>query len=309
VNRFIAFLSAAALAGAAIASAGCAPSRFGSLGPAPTGVPAAQSPAGQSPTASPSSPPGPSPGSTASATPPSRSPSAVPTPPGTITIQLWYARSGRIVPTVHTRPATLATSRLALTELTTGPSTLEAAAGLTSGLPAGTTFTIVGIDAGVERVVFPPSFYAGGQSAVRLRQAQVVYTLTQFSSVSRVSFLSDGHPTSAPVGRADYADLLPPIVVTSPVIGQRVSSGLTVTGTADVFEATVSVRILDAAGHEIATTFTTATCGSGCRGDYRVTVTYELARNQPGTIEVYEVSAKDGSRINMIAIPVTLTAS
>jgi hypothetical protein len=127
--------------------------------------------------------------------------------------------------------------------------------------------------------------------------------------VSKVGFRSGGTPVGAPVGRADYADLLPPIVITSPVIGQRVASGVTVSGTADVFEATVSVRILDAAGDEVATTFTTATCGSGCRGDYRVDVTYELARDERGTIEVYEVSAKDGSRINVMAIPVTLTAS
>jgi hypothetical protein len=85
-----------------------------------------------------------------------------------------------------------------------------------------------------------------------------------------------------------------------------VTSPVTVSGTADVFEATVSVRILDSAGHEIARTFTTASCGTGCRGDYSVTIPYSVPRTAPGTIEVFESSAKDGLPVNVQLIPVTL---
>jgi Immunoglobulin-like domain of bacterial spore germination len=53
----------------------------------------------------------------------------------------------------------------------------------------------------------------------------------------------------------------------------------------------------------------TATCGTGCRGDYSTTVPYRLAGEQPGTVEVYEASIKDGSRINAVDIPVILAAS
>ncbi len=63
-------------------------------------------------------------------------------------------------------------------------------------------------------------------------------------------------------------------------------------GTHAVLEATVSVRILDSAGHEIARTFTNATCGTGCRGGYSVTVPYSVPRTQPGTIVVFESSAR-----------------
>jgi hypothetical protein len=73
-----------------------------------------------------------------------------------------------------------------------------------------------------------------------------------------------------------------------------------------VFEATVSVRILDSAGHEIARTFTTASCGTGCRGGYSVTIPYSVPRAQPGTIVVFESSAKDGQPVNVQQIPVTL---
>ncbi|MER7474688.1 Gmad2 immunoglobulin-like domain-containing protein, partial [Micromonospora sp. NPDC000018] len=253
----------------------------------------------------PSAPSAPPPGSTAArpTAGPVRSPTpaattAAPARAQTVTVELWYVRDGRLAPTRRTRPATVATSRLALAELAAGPTPAEAAAGLTTLLPAGGAVTRIAD--GVATVAPGP---AGGDAPTRrLREAQVVYTLTQFPTVRRVRLAA-----GPPVGRADYADLLPPVVVTGPTIGARVGSPVTVTGTADVFEATVTVRVLDATGRTVATTFTTATCGTGCRGDFRVAVAYRVQREQPGTIEAYEVSAADGTRRHVVAVPVTLT--
>lgn len=287
---------AATLATVLLLAAGCADPRGGSLGPAPTAAsPATTAPAGPTPPPTPTEtlPP---------ATPATRTPPATtgaPPRPDTLTLELWYVRDGRITPTRRTRPATLTTSRLALTELATGPTAAEAATGMSTLLPTGTEVTRIAD--GVATLAPLPTTSA---STRRLREAQVVYTLTQFATVRRVRF-----GAGTPVDRGDYADLLPPIVVTSPVIGQRVAAPVTVTGTADVFEATVNVRILDAGGRELATTFTTATCGSGCRGDYRVGVRYRLTREQPGTVEVYEISPADGSRTKLVAVPVTLAAT
>ena len=97
------------------------------------------------------------------------------------------------------------------------------------------------------------------------------------------------------------------IEVLSPAMNTSVSSPVVVSGTADVFEATVSIRILDANDNVIADTFTTATCGSGCRGDFEAEVPFLVETEQPGVIQVFEVSAQDGSRINVVRIPVTLT--
>jgi two-component system response regulator MtrA len=77
--------------------------------------------------------------------------------------------------------------------------------------------------------------------------------------------------------------------------------------TATEFEATVSIRILDENGKEITRTFTNASCGTGCRGDYSTSVRYSVSHQQSGTVEVYEVSAKNGSAINVQDIPVILT--
>ena len=298
MKRLTALLAGTAL----LALSACGPGQSGSLGPAPTGIP--PSTAQTTPSQTSASPSTDEPSNPA---PPSGARSAQPS--GTVTIQVWFARTGKVFPTRRTRPATVATSRLALTELLAGPSAAEAATGVRNTIPGNTTAEIKGISGGVATVTFPTAFYIGGRDSVRLRQAQVVYTLTQFPTVSRVGFQSAGEPAGWPVGRADYMDLTPVIVAMSPAIGQHVSSPVTVTGTADVFEATVSVRILDAAGNEIATRFTTATCGSGCRGDYSTTVPYRLAGEQPGMVEVYEVSARDGSRVNVVDIPVILAVS
>ncbi|MBY8874197.1 GerMN domain-containing protein [Micromonospora sp. PLK6-60] len=298
----------APLLAAALLAAGCADARSGTLGPAPTLPAPVTATAPTSPAARPtaSAPAPPSPASPPPASPPPASPAATaaaePTPTGVVTVHLWFVRDGRLVPTARTRPATPATSRLALTELAAGPSPAEAATGMTTLLPAGVQ--IVRIAAGTATVAVPTGFDQGAAATVRLRRAQLVWTLTQFPTVRRVD-LGDGAPTT----RADYAALLPPIVVTAPLVGQPVTTPVTVTGTAQVFEATVSIRILDRAGREIGTGFTTATCGTGCRGDYRTTVRYRLAVAGPGTIEVYEVSARDGSRVNVVAVPVALAAS
>jgi hypothetical protein len=109
-------------------------------------------------------------------------------------------------------------------------------------------------------------------------------------------------PTGSPVDHGPPG----PIEVTHPSRGATVTSPVTISGTADVFEATVSIRILDATNNALAETFTTATCGTGCRGDYTIDVPFSVNTPQSGAIQVFEVSAKDGSMINIVRIPVTL---
>ena len=278
---------------ASLTAAACAPSRSGSLGPGPTGL------------AGPSALPSDS---------PSASSEPVEAPPSggsdgrTLTIQVWFQRDGKLFATTRTRPVTQNTSNLALTELAAGPSTVETAAGVGTSFTRGTRFDIKGISAdGTETVSFPASFYDGEGAGLRIRQAEVVYTLTQFRSVKRVAFLSDGRPTiGGPFGRDDMDDLLPRIVVYSPVIGQRVTSQITVSGIADVYESTVSVRVLNRDGKEIGAKFTTALCNTGCHGTYSMTVPYRSCASESGTgrVEVYMSSPENGSRVHVVEIPV-----
>jgi Immunoglobulin-like domain of bacterial spore germination len=109
-------------------------------------------------------------------------------------------------------------------------------------------------------------------------------------------------PTHSPVAHGP----LGPIDVQAPPRGAVVTSPVTINGTADVFEATVSIRIIDAVNNPIAQTITMATCGTGCRGDFSVDVPFSVDTEQTGVIQVFEVSAKDGSMIHVVRIHVTL---
>lgn len=113
-------------------------------------------------------------------------------------------------------------------------------------------------------------------------------------------------PTASSPATGATGEGEPAIVVTSPAAGDEIVSPVTISGTADVFEATVSVRIVDASGSELAAGFATATCGSGCRGEFTTLLAFFAETRRPATIEVFESSAEDGSPINLVSIPVVL---
>ena len=289
----------------------------GELGPVQTGPASSASstaPAHSQP-ASTAQPPSGSQTPTSTSTPVSSA-----TPPGGTSrqtvLQTWFTRQGKLFVTERTIPATASIGRAALDSLLAGPSAAEYAAGVRSQIPAGTRLLGLRISAGTATADFTSSFgSAASSSTMPLRIAQVVYTLTQFPSVTGIRFEINGQgvtviggvPVQEPQTAAMYDGYLPAIIVGNPVIGEQVTGPVTVSGTADVFEALVSVRILDSAGGEIARTFTTASCGTGCRGDYSVAVSYTVPKAEPGTIEIFESSARDGQPINVQQIPVTLT--
>jgi hypothetical protein len=106
-------------------------------------------------------------------------------------------------------------------------------------------------------------------------------------------------PSASPSGPAA-------IVVDSPLPGDELRSPITVRGTANVFEASVSIQIRDANGEVLAAINTQATCGSGCRGTFSSPIAFYTPMRQSGTIEVFEVSAEDGSAIHVVRIPIIL---
>ena len=197
-----------------------------------------------------------------------------------------------------------------------GPMDAERDARVVTSINPGTRLLDLTIDDGVATVDLDATFSAEETPAIAVGSlSQIVYTLTQFDSVDGVVFEVEGTPLpdfggyelDGAQSRADFADQLPLILVESPGIGERVSSPATIAGTANTFEAVVSILILDQDGRTVASTFTMATCGSGCRGTYTTDVRYDVETRQPGTIRVYEVSAMDGSPIHVVDIPVMLT--
>ncbi len=205
----------------------------------------------------------------------------------------------------------------AMKELLNGPNSREQAAGLTTAIPAGTKFLGLTINNGLATVNLSGEYQSGGGSlSMSARLAQVVYTLTQFSTVKQVNFQLDGKPVTVfggegivmdhPVSRANFEELTPAILVESVAPGDTVTSPAHLTGTANTFEAAFVIDILDANGKQLVEQHATATSGTGTRGTFDVTVPFTVDKEQAGKVVVFELSAKDGSKTNVVEIPVTL---
>lgn len=284
-----------------------------------TGACAEADPGSLGPVADGTSTPDPTTETATPTTAPSPTPSAEPGGE-TMSFEVWFAAGEGpwLFVTRRTEPSDPGIGAASLRALFAGPTDAERAAAIGSAVPEGTELLGLRIEDGLATADLSAGFESGGGStSMILRLAQLTYTLTQFGSVDEVIFTLEGEPIGEyfssegivvdhPMTRRDFAEYLPPILVESPTVGQRVTSPITVSGSADVFEATVSISVLDARGVEIVRTFTTATCGTGCRGDYSEAIRYRVEATQPGTVRVYESSAETGEPIHVVDIPVTL---
>ena len=240
-------------------------------------------------------------------------------PSGTVTYQVWFAEGETLFVTYRSQERTPRVGSAALEALLRGPDEFEQGYGLSSAIPEGTQLLGLRIEDGIAYVDLTSEFESGGGTlSMQMRLAQVVYTLAQFPTVEGVLFSLDGEQVDViggegivvdqPLRRRDFRELLPAILVTSPALGQTVGNPVVIRGSANVFEANVSVEVLDASGQEIVGTFTTATCGTGCRGTFAVSLEYEVDEEQDGTLVVHDDDAAGtGTFPHEVRIPVRLT--
>jgi hypothetical protein len=233
--------------------------------------------------------------------------------------QVWFERGGKLWVSKRVQPETTAPARAAMQSLLLGPNIAEANAGVHTLVPEGTGLLGLSVANGTATVDLSPSFgTGGGPASVRMRLAQVAYTLTQFAGIDRVrlevngrvvwTLTGDGVPVPQPLTRAKFAGLLPTIAVWNPAIGSHLSGSVRVTGTADVFEASLHVRILSQSGAVLARANVLASCGTGCRGGYTVLVPYTVSGTQLGTVIVSDDDT-DGNGVpqHQVRVPVVLT--
>jgi germination protein M len=217
----------------------------------------------------------------------------------TTSVSVYFLRDGRVAAAHRTLPGTDAVARAALVALAAGPSEREREAGLTTSVPRNLEIERLTVTGGTARVDFPE---ANGCPSI----AQIVYTLTQFPTVERVT--GNCIPASAygaGLTRADLEEVTPQILVETPTVGEEARSPLRITGTANTFEATFMVNVTDWDGRIVAEEFVTATSGSGERGTFDVTVPFEIDR-PGGSLIVFERSAEDGSQLHVVEIPLAL---
>lgn len=213
--------------------------------------------------------------------------------------------------------ATPAVAGAAMTALLAGPTPAETSSGIGTAIPTGTALKSVSIANHTATVDLSSRFSAGGGSlSMTARLAQVTYTLTQFPSVQGVVFRLDGAPVSVfggegiildhPATRASFESVTPAILVESPTPGATAAGPLRVWGTANVFEAQFRLEVVDGAGRVVASQPVRAASGTGTRGPFDVTV--PLASAGPVTLKLFDLSAKDGSRQDLVSVPLELGA-
>ena len=255
---------------------------------------------------------------------PSGSPAATPAPAATTIVRAYFYLGGELgsdglVPLLREAPETRAVATAAMNALLAGPTAGESAQQvITSAVPAGSRLLGLTVENGIATVNLSSEFESGGGSmSIFVRLGQVVFTLTQFPTVDAVLFEIEGRPVTVfssegivldgPIGRDGYADLLPLIFVDRPAYGAALGNPARITGSANTFEASFMITLLDGAGARIVEVPAMATCGTGCRGTFDVKLPYSVSAAGWGTLRVWEASARDGSPQNVREYPVWLT--
>ena len=113
-------------------------------------------------------------------------------------------------------------------------------------------------------------------------------------------------PPPCPLNPGPVNSVAPSMVIQSPGNGATLSSPLIVTGRARVFEATVSLRLLDADGAVLTETFTMAAEAGPALAPFTGAVPFAVAAATPACLQVFETSARDGSQRNVVQIGLTL---
>jgi len=213
-----------------------------------------------------------------------------------VKIKVYFLHNGKVQPVSRSVTTTEPPWLGAWKDLTAGP-TGETAPAATTALPFPTASTARWTLGVTDENVLSLTTVVLSTPAL----AQTVYTLSQFASARPVVVNGTRYT------RSEFEDETPAILVEAPLPEAHVASPLVLTGTANTFEATFEYELVDSAGKVVAKHFATATSGSGTRGTFRLTIAFSGAAAGTGKFVVYESSAKDGSRIHIVEIPVQLT--
>jgi germination protein M len=231
--------------------------------------------------------------------------------------QVWFQRSGKLWVVKREQPVTTAPGKAAMQALLAGPNAAESNAGVSTQLPGSTDLLGLNISNGTATVDLSSDLTASGTTAqVRMRLAQITYTLEQFPTVDRVALHVNGRAVKSLAGvtvpttmtKDTFDGLVPVLTIWNPAIGSQLASGaVRVTGNARVSDGHVHVSILNQKGATIAQVNTTAGCSAPCRGGFTVNVPFTVVKNQLGTIVVSDDDTDgNGSPQHQVKEPVVL---
>ena len=120
-----------------------------------------------------------------------------------------------------------------------------------------------------------------------------------------------GDPSAAP-GQDSAPAGEPAITMRRPAAGTTLMVPLTLSGTANTFEAALTVDARNAAGEYLCIRHLTATSGSGTRGTWQTRLAFAPTHDsgtEPVTLRAYELSARDGTISNVTERQILLSAT
>jgi hypothetical protein len=209
---------------------------------------------------------------------------------------VYFVRDGAMGAAGRRVGATPAVGKAALDALLSGPTPDEQADGLNTAIPSGAALESLAIADGRATVKL-------SMDLSELARAEVVFTLTQFSTVHDVVVQTPAG-ASKPLNRKRLESLSPIILVEAPTPGEAVTSPLRISGTSNTFEATLQLELTDADGNVLAKRFLTATSGTGTRGTFTGTLAFPQQPSGTGLVlTAFEDSAENGQRIHIVQIP------
>lgn len=250
-----------------------------------------------------------------SSTTPSSSPATTSPPAATTDVRVYFLRGGRIDVAHRAVAPTPRIATAAMTQLLSGTTPADTSAGMVTSVPAGTRLLGVSVAGGTATVDLSASFASGADPAsISGRLAQVTYTLTQFPTVSRVAFRVGGQALSTlggvslaqPLSRPTFPELAPAALLEFPGRGWTVHSPIRLAGTAAVFEGQFSAELTDGAGRVIATRAMYAPLTTAIGGPFDTELAYPAGVSGPAVLTLFDMSMKDGSRVDLVSIPVDL---
>ena len=197
----------------------------------------------------------------------------------TASVRVYFLRDGKVWPVAREVDGSESLPDAALEALRQGPTEEEEALGLTTEVPADDSTDL--------------------SDAAR---AQLVYTMSPHAPDDTVEVMGKSYT------RSDFEEQTPHVLVETPLAFEDVTSPIRATGTANTFEATFNYEVTDTDGRIVDDGFVTATSGTGTRGTFDFTTNeFAIPFDGVGALIVYEVSAEDGSRMNVVEIPLRMS--
>lgn len=208
-----------------------------------------------------------------------------------LTFSLFFLRGGTLGVSQRTVRAAGDPHYQSMINLLQGPSPSEAAAGLTTDIPAGTAMRGLQVRSGTATVNFSPDFVGNApQSVLAARVAQVVYTLTAYGNVSTVVIEVGGTQIvnfgginlADPVGRPQITGTLPPALLVTPAVGGSAQGQLDISVITSI-NGTYEVQLVDPSGKLLAGVTNTAVAG----GKSTQSLPFTITAPETGTVKVF----------------------